>query len=143
MQRKRFEETKAEGKGGRLTEEYERTIVRRLAQKAIADIAETTSLRRDLDVDVIAAKTRVKAVVEAWSGEDVADMLCTLTSLRQYHPGFTAIKGKAMLRMNINSLSSIGITAFQDQRRIWAAVSEFQEFCNNLEWTSPDYRSSL
>ena len=76
--------------------------------------------------------------MESWTGDQCSDFLTSVTAMRPYSSAFSAINGKAILRMSINSLSSIGITQFEHQRVIWAAVAELQQFCNQIEYVPAD-----
>ncbi|WZN63306.1 SAM domain-containing protein [Chloropicon roscoffensis] len=87
---------------------------------------------------LVATKKRVRAEVGSWTGDQCSDFLTSVTAMRPYSSTFSAINGKAILRMSINSLSSIGITQFEHQRVIWAAVAELQQFCNQIEYVPAD-----
>lgn len=140
IQRKKFEQMKSEQSGRKpLPLDFEMALSKKFAINKIESMSGLKVVDNlGGDSDVVATKLRVKAEVEAWSGEQCSEFLTSVTAMRPYSEAFCAINGSAMLRMSINSLSSIGIKQFDHQRIIWAAVKELQQFCNNIEYIPAD-----
>ena len=141
IERKKYMERKKENAGNEGTQiDFEIALSRKFAMKKLEAMSGLPGLDRleGDSFDVVATKKRVKAEVEAWSGGQCSDFLTSVTAMRPYSAAFSAINGKAILRMSINSLSSIGIKLFDHQRIVWAAVKELQDFCNNIEYVPAD-----
>ena len=141
IQKKKFEELKsqrkAEGKKP-ATIDFEIALSRKFALKKVEAMSGAHGLDTMGGELLVATKKRVRAEVESWTGDQCSDFLTSVTAMRPYSSAFSAINGKAILRMSINSLSSIGITQFEHQRVIWAAVAELQQFCNQIEYVPAD-----
>ncbi|QDZ18528.1 hypothetical protein HOP50_02g10320 [Chloropicon primus] len=145
LQKKKFEELKkaSQEEGNKKpTIDFEIALSTKFALKkleAMSGLQGLEKMQGDAS-DQVAIKKRVKAEVEGWSGSQCSDFLTSVTAMRPYSTAFSAINGKAILRMSINSLSSMGVKQFDHQRIVWAAVKELQRFCNNIEYVPADER---
>ena len=143
IQKKKFEEMKKASKAEKkpVPLDFEIALSKKFALKkleAMSGLQGLENMHMNGDLDMVATKKRVKSEVEGWSGAQCSDFLTSVTAMRAYSVAFSAINGKAILRMSINSLSSMGIKQFDHQRIVWAAVKELQEFCNNIEYVPAD-----
>ena len=145
LQKKKFQEMKKvkeeENKNSKkeaVPLDFEIALSKRFATKKLEAMTGIKRLEDVSQVDLVAIKLRVKSQVESWSGAECSDFLTSVTAMRAYSHAFSAIGGKAILRMTINSLSSVGIKQFDHQRIIWAAVKELQDFCNKIEYIPAD-----
>ena len=141
IQKKKFQEMKSNGlQQKKPTVDFEIALSKKFALKKLEAMSGLQGLEHmNGEVfDVVATKKRVKAEVESWSGAQCSDFLTSVTAMRPYSAAFSAINGKAILRMNINSLSSVGIKQFDHQRIVWAAVMDQPDnFSGNEESVSP------